>query len=104
MHRFTAAALLLALAVPPAFSNEADKVCPSIGEMAEKIMSARQSGTIMSTAMAAVPADNALRDLAIELVKRAYAVPQYSVQENRDQAVIKFRNDTELECYTHQPG
>ncbi len=54
----------------------------------------------MSNSMAAIPADNSLRDLAVDLVKKAYAVPQYSVEENRDRAVIEFRNGTELACYT----
>ena len=100
MNRLFAAAILLSLTVAtPSVAATPQEVCPSIGEMAATIMTARQNGVIMSTAMATVP-DNVLKDLAIDLVKKAYAVPQYNVDENRARAVTEFRNDTELACYT----
>lgn len=91
--------LMLALAAP-ASAAQSDDACRSIGELSANIMRARQNGTIMSTAIAAVPADNEMKELAIYLVKKAYAVPQYSVDENRERAIVEFRNDTEFECYT----
>lgn len=100
MRHVVAICLTMGLSIPTGFAAEPEEVCPSIGEMAASIMQARQGGTIMSTAMGLVPADNILRDLAVDLVKKAYAVPQYSVEENRNRAVIEFRNDTELACYT----
>lgn len=101
MNRIVLTLALVAAMAPAAAAATPEEVCPQIGEMAATIMQARQVGVIMSTAMATVP-DNLLHDLAIDLVKKAYAVPQYSVDENRAQAVTEFRNDTELACYTAQ--
>lgn len=73
--------------------------CGSMGELAEAVMTIRQSGVAMSLAMSVATANEALKEVATKLIIAAYDTPQFSVEENRKDAAMRFRNDFEVECF-----
>jgi uncharacterized phosphosugar-binding protein len=70
-----------------------------MGELAEAIMTIRQSGVPMSKAMGVATASDKLAEVASKLILEAYDKPQYSAAENRQDAASRFRNDFEVECF-----
>ena len=70
-----------------------------IGELAEAIMTARQAGVTMSTAMGLMADDNPAAPLAKILVRQAYETPRYQTESVQRDVIIDFRNDTESMCY-----
>jgi hypothetical protein len=101
MKLISAGALALALFAMPALAQDGEDKCAAYGELAQTIMELRQSGTVMSTLIAAMKSDpnNPAADMAILLIKEAYGRPQFSTEKNKTLATTEFRNDTELACY-----
>lgn len=78
-----------------------DNPCAMLGEMGGKIMSIRQMGGNMSDLMGPLMAldKGPERDIAIAMVKDAYAQPRYSTSDFQRQAINDFRNGVESLCY-----
>lgn len=78
-----------------------DNPCATMGEMGEKIMAIRQMGGNMSDLMGPLMAleQGPERDIAIAMVKDAYAQPRYSTPDFQRQAINDFRNGVEALCY-----
>lgn len=78
-------------------------LCPTFGNLAEKIMEARQSGVSMSKLMATT--DNVDEDgelmasIVRTLIQAAYEEPRYSTEEFIARSVEDFRTKVEVECY-----
>lgn len=53
----------------------------------------------MSKAMGIAANNETLRDVATKLIIAAYDTPQFSVDENRQDAATRFRNEFEVECF-----
>jgi hypothetical protein len=71
-----------------------------MGHVAEAIMTARQGGVVMSTAMRlASDVGEPLKAGMIEMIKLAYNEPRYSTEDYQQKAIIDFRNEVELICY-----
>lgn len=101
--------LVLALFAPALFgqvhAQEQDGgVCAVLGTVAENIMYGRQNGKVMSAAMQSIPKDNPFTAFTVQMVKDAYAKPQYRTDANKADAVIDFRTTVELACYTSNLG
>ena len=90
-------AFVFAASVPSDGNLETDPnvICPSLGRAAYAVMDARQAGVPVSKAME-LAGDN---DFWKAVVLQAYAVPRFSVDENKKQASDDFRNAIELGCY-----
>ena len=78
-------------------------LCPDYGNLAQTIMTVRQSGTPMSTVMSSISNGPASKAAKI-MVTMAYSQPMYVVQENKDNAISEFRNKVELVCYNKGVG
>jgi len=104
MIRKTILALALALSPVQAASDNAESLCREMGELAEAIMSYRQSG------LRNEPMQQLIDQLIIELPPResvfvmavywtAQDVPIYSNSEREQEVAIeKFGNDVEIAC------
>jgi hypothetical protein len=92
-------AFFAALLAMPAEAQ--DNPCAMVGEMGEKIMSIRQMGGNMSDLMGPLMAldQGPERDIAIAMVKDAYAQPRYNLPDFQQQAINDFRNGVEALCY-----
>lgn len=91
-----------ALLASAAQSQTAADMCESLGTTSESIMKKRQEGAPMSSLMKAIgtiDAPEAVQELLRETIIDAYEVPQYSGDSYRADAVRRFRNEVELECY-----
>jgi len=73
--------------------------CGELGELAEAMMTARQAGVLMSKIMAEVANHGELAPIMQKLAVAAYDTPQFSVEKNRRDAAVRFRNDFEVECF-----
>ncbi len=83
MKIITAIAITLIATTGAAVGQQkTEEMCPSIGELAAVVMTIRQDGVPMSTAMGVVRgADAALVDVATIMVKSAYGSPQFSMMK-----------------------
>lgn len=106
----TAAAIGLSLAFSaPAVAQDdlASRVeyCTRIGELAEAIMSARQSEVPMSRVMAIFAHERAtFASVASGFTEMAYERPAFLTAENRARAAASFRNDAESMCFDATRG
>lgn len=83
---------------PPLFAAEDwRELCGSLGELAEAVMSGRQSGMPMANAINTAP-DNAYRDMFEKLVIAAYTKPRYSTEGMQKRSVEEFRDEIYLGC------
>lgn len=83
---------------PPLFAAEDwRELCGSFGELAEVVMSARQSGVPMAILINSV-ADNAYRDVFEKMVIAAYNMPRYSTEGMQKRSVEDFRDKVYLGC------
>lgn len=98
-HLSIVLAFSLAFGLPVFAEETVQEKCTVIGQLAEEIMRGRQNGQIMSTAMASMPADNPFTPLAHILIRQAYGKPQFQTEEVKANAIVDFRNQTELACY-----
>lgn len=73
--------------------------CGELGGLAEAMMTARQAGVLMSKIMAEAANQGELAPIMQKLAVAAYDTPQFSVEENRRDAAVRFRNDFEVECF-----
>lgn len=92
--------LALALCAPAAAQQSLQDRCTSFGELAAEIMRGRQTGTVMSDAMAPAQTDSAIDNITRALIVQAYEAPRFQSPDNQESAVTDFRNKTELACYT----
>jgi hypothetical protein len=78
-----------------------DNPCAMMGMMAKEIMAIRQMGGNMSDLMGPLMAldQGPERDIAIAMVKDAYAQPRYIMPDFQRQAINDFRNGVEALCY-----
>ncbi|MGR9415884.1 hypothetical protein [Rhizobium leguminosarum] len=92
-----AASCIVALVTPA----KAEDKCKAIGELARVIMTKRQADTPMSAMMQVIDAvtDKAMGNLARQLAILAYQQPDFSVEENQNDAIAEFGNQAELVCY-----
>ena len=91
----TAAALTLSFT---AFAEEAQTdVCDGLNRMARSIMNARQSGMEMRQLIEVVRGNEA-SEIAIEIIIRAYEMPRFSVEKNKQNAIKDFQNEIYLQC------
>jgi len=101
----TAAALGLSLAFSAPAVAQDDlalrvEYCAGIGELAEAIMSARQSEAPMSHVMAIFAQEwGTFASVALGLTEMAYELPAFLTAENQARAVASFRNDAESMCF-----
>ena len=106
MKTIAKAAALAAIISTAAAPVLAEDVCAALGTLAGGIMQQRQNGAAMSEMMAraasATDAPQPLLDLTRALIIGAFNQPQWGSPENKAEAVTKFRNQVELECYTAQ--
>lgn len=96
------AALILAAMLAPSVARAEGDICAEIGELAQTIMKGRQSGAVMSEMIAAatrIDGPQPMKDLAVAMIREAFVTPQFSVDENRVEAALQFRNANELACY-----
>ncbi|MBA4757399.1 MAG: hypothetical protein H2052_03735 [Sphingosinicella sp.] len=67
-------------------------------------MNARQQGVAMSEVLATIQTDDPdLKSLLRTLIVAAYEKPRFLTDENRENAVADFRNETELACWKGTP-
>ena len=102
MTKTTVATIAVILMATPTLAAD----CGGVGQIAEKIMMARQQEKPMS---AQVQFFNELADISeasrgalLTYVVRAYEQPSYQTPENQQRAAAEFRNEIELECYRFQ--
>jgi hypothetical protein len=89
--------LILALAfTTPALAQSAAETCPSLGELAESIMEARQSGASVSDMMAVAEGNEFVEGLVLT----AFESPRYATPEFRIREIENFRNSIEALCYS----
>lgn len=74
-------------------------VCPSVGDAAEAVMEARQSGVDMSKMMAVARADKSIEAMLVAMVIAAYDQPRMSVPKNQTRSIEDFKNTALLACY-----
>ena len=63
-------------------------------------MEGRQTHGVMSAAMATSQEDTDIDKLTRALIIEAYKRPRYQTEEVQREAIIGFRNEAELACYT----
>lgn len=89
---------LLVMALPGyAIAEEAKgwrELCSETGDLARKIMTARQGGFSMDSMFALVGDSEMGQDIVIS----AYETPRYSTAKMQDRAVSEFANQTQLQC------
>lgn len=103
MKMITLTAALLLTAAPVAAAPERDDICQSVGELAQTLMAARQSGVPMSKVMAVAKGDDEkAASLLRELVLLAYEKPRFSTAAYRTRAAVDFRDEVELSCWKAQ--
>jgi hypothetical protein len=72
--------------------------CKVHGQLAEEIMKRRQEGVPMATLMeAAEKADGGAPLTAV--IRMAYNVPRYELQENQQKAIVDFENSIYGACF-----
>lgn len=69
--------------------------CKGLGELAEKVMEARQAGVPLSNIRSNADYSDFTKRLAID----AYKQPRFSTQEMQRSAAVDFRTEWELACY-----
>ncbi|WP_439600118.1 hypothetical protein [Devosia sp.] len=81
-------------------ANTKALACPMWGDLAERVMTLRQSETPMSEQMRLVStSEGPVKKLGEALIMMAYEEPAYRTDENQKNAVAQFRNKAELVCY-----
>lgn len=97
--------LILALCAlgTTALAQSAYDVCPKIGNVAEGVMTARQSGMVMSVVVSRIEALTDMgpdaKQIVIAMIMAAYEVPQFGGDEAKSIAIKEFRNNNELLCW-----
>jgi hypothetical protein len=107
MTRIIAAALLALALTAPAKAQAPDPqdICGALGGLAETVMTIRQNGASMSSAMsvqAQIAEEGIVRDLVGAMIRDAYAQPRWNSDMTRRRAVEDFRNAVELSCYNSE--
>ena len=77
-------------------------ICPSLGDMAEQIMRARQRGVSMSEMMQLMPVDDGsdpVIPVARLMVISAFEGPRFQTERHQWRTIEDFRADWELICY-----
>lgn len=94
---FLPAAVLWFAPLPTAAQTQSDymELCREISNLAESIMSNRQSGASMVQMMDIADGNG----LAQSLVAAAYEEPRYSTPQYQQEAISDFRDQAYLECY-----
>ena len=87
------------LTAPTGHARE-QSYCAIVGDLAESVMRARQTGVPMSKAMeiGAQQSEDA-KNLIEMFALQAYHQTRFSTEPLRHDAVVDFRNNIELECY-----
>lgn len=80
----------------PTLAQTAAETCPVIGELAESIMEARQSGVSVSDMMAVADGNEFFEGLVLT----AFESPRYTTEEYRLREAQDFRNAVEAMCYS----
>ena len=89
--------LTLVLASTLSFGSVASdsvEMCSEYSELAGSIMTSRQ----LNVSMADVYGVLKESPVGIEMLKEAYKVPLYSVESNKENAVMEFKNDIFMLC------
>jgi hypothetical protein len=98
MKTFPTIALLVALAAPVAAAADT-RMCPTMGDLAESVMSSRQAGIAMSAMLDALPDDPLAANLIRTVVVAAFDQPRYFTESMQRRAEQDFRADIERLCY-----
>lgn len=88
--------ILSLLFVTPAWAEEkklTGEICPDLGLVAEVFMTARQKGVPLSKVM-----EEGGKEF-FDMLIAAYEETQWTTEERRADAVRRFRNSVELDCY-----
>ena len=89
----------IALFMLPSVANATPaELCPTIGQLAGKVMQARQLG-IPKDQVLAIVLPGTSHDLTISLINLAYASPVYPIDRMRQTAIENFRIQAEYLCY-----
>ena len=102
MKKFIKAIQIFALLATVSFDaggtskGEYYKACDSTGQLAESIMTARQSGVPLNKAMEQVIK---IYPKADQLLLDAYKQPIWNIKKNQDRAIADFKNNTLIICY-----
>lgn len=91
----TIAAALFAIGATAAQAEEIIDGCAVVGDTAQAIMDARQSGVPMSQMMKIAGTNEAARFMVTE----AYGTPRFSTDSIVAEVIQDFRNDMEAICY-----
>lgn len=106
----TTAALALTLAAPVSAAPLTDAeiaACADMGQIADAIMTARQSGRSMSDIIALTTGRDYAQpviDLVQGLAVIAYQSPRYRSDRVQQEAIQDFRNMVESECFAARLG
>lgn len=99
---FTTILTAAAIASQPATEEvSVQELCETFGQVAEQIMTDRQSGEPMSELMAhyTQTENNDTNGLTRAMIIDAYNQPAYRTQEMQTYEISNFRNNVELVCY-----
>lgn len=91
--------MLATLFTIAALSAPTTDICRAMGDMAEGIMDARQTGVPMSDVMGLPGAPGPMADLWRATTIAAYDTPRYHTDRSQTRAVEDFRNEVEVRCY-----
>jgi hypothetical protein len=89
---------LCAFMAPAAAVAQASEICPTIGSLAESIMTARQRGVPISQAYG-LANDNAL---ALEMIQQAWEKTRWHSDGAQLREVQDFKEQWEVACYRAQ--
>lgn len=90
--------ITLAIATPLAAETDVPATCKDLGQLAESIMEARQSGVTLSRSMEVAEGS----DFTQALVLAAYQTPRFNTDEYQRESITDFRNAVELACFEAQ--
>lgn len=95
--RITIIAMLMVAIATSAFSEK--DWCTDLGDTAERIMTARQSGVPISQMMAIIPTDGNLGAIIRELTLMAYEQPLMQSTDYKQRVAREFGDSVEVVCY-----
>lgn len=99
--RITIVALLMVVTATSAFSKD---WCADLGNTAEGIMTARQSGVPISQMMEIIPTDENLGPIIRELTLMAYEQPLMQSTDYKRRIAREFGDSVEVVCYRSEAG
>ena len=102
MKRIVLVLVVLAMAMPVLADDLYLENCYHVQRLAEGIMGARQRNANMSDVMNIIKTGTEgheeLSRIGVELVINAYSQPMFSLDQNKANEIMRFKNQVYLEC------